>query len=73
VDWYPLAPWAGFALLGFAVGQACFPGGRRRFSVPQWSRQTSPLRLMGRHSLPIYLTHQLVLFPLFWLLVTVLP
>jgi uncharacterized membrane protein len=73
VDWYPLAPWAGFALLGFAAGRVCYPDGQRRFSVPQWSRQTSPLRLLGRHSLPIYLTHQLVLFPLFWLLVTVLP
>jgi len=73
VDWYPLAPWAGFAFLGFAVGQTCYPGGRRRFSLPPWGGQTSALRLLGRHSLPLYLTHQLVLFPLFWLLVTVLP
>jgi uncharacterized membrane protein len=67
VDWYPLAPWAGFAFLGFALGRALYPGGRRRFSVPHWERQSSPVRLLGRHSLPIYLTHQLVLFPLFWL------
>lgn len=69
IDWYPLAPWAGFAFLGFAVGQALYPGGRRRFSLPDWSRPTTPLRFLGRHALPIYLLHQLVLFPLAWLLV----
>jgi uncharacterized membrane protein len=73
VDWYPLAPWSGFAFLGFALGQTLYPGGRRRFSLPHWERQTAALRLMGRHSLVVYLTHQLVLFPLVWLLAAVLP
>jgi uncharacterized membrane protein len=73
VDWYPLAPWSGFAFLGFALGQTLYPGGRRRFSIPDWARQTAALRLMGRHSLVVYLTHQLVLFPLIWLLAAVLP
>jgi uncharacterized membrane protein len=73
VDWYPLAPWSGFAFLGFALGQTLYPDGRRRFSLPNWDRQTAALRLMGRHSLVVYLTHQLVLFPLVWLLAAVLP
>ncbi|NLE22140.1 MAG: DUF1624 domain-containing protein [Actinobacteria bacterium] len=73
VDWYPLAPWAGFAFLGFALGQAFYPRGRRSYSLPHWERQTAPLRLMGRHSLLIYLTHQLVLFPVVWLVAAVLP
>lgn len=72
VDWYPLAPWAGFAFLGFAIGQTWYPGGRRGFSLPRWDRRSAPLRLMGRHSLAIYLTHQLVLFPLLWALVAIL-
>jgi uncharacterized membrane protein len=73
VDWYPLTPWAGFAFLGFAAGLTAYPQGRRRFTPPPWERRTATLRLLGRHSLPIYLTHQLVLFPLFWLLVGLLP
>ncbi len=72
VDWYPLAPWSGFAFLGFALGQTLYPDGRRTYSLPHWERQTATLRLMGRHSLVIYLTHQLVLFPLVWLLATAL-
>jgi uncharacterized membrane protein len=73
VDWYPLAPWSGFAFLGFALGQTLYSDGRRRFSLPNWDRQTAALRLMGRHSLVVYLTHQLVLFPLVRLLAAVLP
>ncbi|HJW76423.1 MAG TPA: heparan-alpha-glucosaminide N-acetyltransferase [Thermoleophilia bacterium] len=73
VDWYPLAPWAGFAFIGFAVGRVLYQGRRHRFSLPKWDKQTGGLRVLGRHSLPIYLTHQLILFPLFWALVTVLP
>ncbi len=72
VDWYPLAPWAGFAFLGFAAGLVLYPAGRRRFSPPDWSRQTALLRLLGRHALPVYLTHQLALLPLAWLLAAVL-
>jgi uncharacterized membrane protein len=68
IDWYPLAPWAGFAFLGFAAGQMLYPDGRRRWSLPDWSRPAAPLRFLGRHALPLYLVHQLVLFPLAWLL-----
>jgi len=45
-----------------------YPAGRRRFRPPDWSRRTAPLRLLGHHALPVYLTHQLVLLPLAWLL-----
>ena len=72
VDWYPLAPWAGFAFLGFAVGRTLYAGGARRFALPDRSRATAPLEALGRHSLLIYLTHQVVLFPLFWLVAVVL-
>lgn len=73
VDWYPLAPWSGFAFIGFALGQTFYPDGRRGFALPHWDRQTATLGLMGRHSLLVYLTHQLILFPLVWLIATVLP
>jgi uncharacterized membrane protein len=73
VDWYPLAPWAGFAFLGFAVGRTLYVSGHRRFALHDLSTQTTPLRFLGRHALPIYLLHQLVLLPLAFLLAELLP
>lgn len=73
VDWYPLAPWAGFAFVGFALGRVLYQDGRPRYPVPSPPRTMRPLQLMGRHSLAIYLTHQLILFPLIWLLSAILP
>ncbi|MGE5228800.1 MAG: heparan-alpha-glucosaminide N-acetyltransferase [Deltaproteobacteria bacterium] len=72
VDWYPLAPWAGFAFLGFALGLTLYAGGRRRFPLRDLSAPTAPLRFLGRHALPVYLVHQLLLLPLAWLLAELL-
>lgn len=73
MDWYPFAPWGGFAFLGFALGRSLYPNGRRRLPLPDLGQQTRPLRALGRHALPIYLSHQLVLYPLALLLTHVLP
>lgn len=66
VDWYPLMPWLAPAVLGLAAGLALYPGGRRGswgdgMPEPRWA---VPAGLPGRHALPIYLTHQLVLIPI---------
>lgn len=62
-DYYPLLPWGGPALLGVAFGRWAYAGGKRRFALPSWA--TTPpirgLRLLGRHSLLIYLVHQPIL------------
>jgi uncharacterized membrane protein len=66
VDYYPLLPWGGFALLGVFAGYSLYPQGRRRFALPDWSN-TPPingLRFLGRHSLLIYLVHQPLLIGL---------
>lgn len=70
VDYYPLVPWAGFALVGTWVGRTLYPAGRRRLRTfpanpPRVARVLMPL---GRHSLLIYLTHQPVLFGVLFLL-----
>lgn len=67
VDWYPLLPWAGAALVGIAIGSKLYPGGHRgpllrRLSVA--SRVGSRAGAPGRHSLPFYLVHQPVLIAL---------
>lgn len=73
IDWYPLAPWAGFAFIGYALGLVLYRDGRRRYPIPDLARPTSPLRFLGRHALPVYLVHQLLLLPLAWALARLLP
>jgi uncharacterized membrane protein len=67
VDWYPLVPWAGAALMGAALGSLLYPGGRRGpwlRRLPHSSPSAVRAGLPGRHSLPIYLVHQPVLIVL---------
>jgi uncharacterized membrane protein len=63
VDYYPLLPWFGVALLGVAFGKTAYANGARKFSLPELGN-IAPIRLLrflGRHSLAVYLVHQLVL------------
>ena len=64
VDYYPVLPWFGFALVGVYLGFTLYPGGIRRYTIPDLS-QRAPVRALaylGRHSLAIYLIHQPILF-----------
>lgn len=60
VDYYPLAPWFGVALLGVVVGRTAYAEGRRRFLLNDFSAAPPLpwLRFLGRHSLAVYLIHQ---------------
>ena len=60
VDYYPIFPWFGPALLGVFAGLTLYPGGAPRFTLPDLSG-AAPVRglsFLGRHSLVIYLVHQ---------------
>jgi uncharacterized membrane protein len=75
VDWYPIFPWSGVALIGAFLGFSLYPDGVRCFELPRaaqraWSA-TVPVRglsFLGRHSLVIYLVHQPILMGLLILL-----
>jgi uncharacterized membrane protein len=63
-DYVPLAPWAGIAFAGIAVGHALL---RTRFralrplaSAPSW------LPWLGRHSLAVYMVHQPIMLAALW-------
>jgi uncharacterized membrane protein len=64
LDWRPLTPWSGFVFLGLAVMRMNL----RRLTgskLSQWRPAGSFSRALGwagRHSLPIYLIHQPILF-----------
>jgi uncharacterized membrane protein len=62
-DYFPLFPWFGVVLLGMFSGSLLYPGGRRRFGLPEISGFPAIrfLNYLGRHSLIIYFLHQPVL------------
>jgi len=63
VDYYPILPWFGMALVGLFAGHALYPDGRRRFALPNLSGvwPIRALSYLGQHALLIYLVHQPVL------------
>lgn len=69
LDYFPLLPWFGVALLGVFLGQRLYPGGRRRVDLPAWGGRPGIKGLvwLGRHSLAVYLLHQPILFALLYL------
>jgi uncharacterized membrane protein len=63
VDYFPLLPWFGVALLGVLIGQQLYPEGTRRFILPSWHEKPGIKELiwLGRRSLAVYLIHQPIL------------
>jgi uncharacterized membrane protein len=65
-DYVPLAPWAGFVLVGVTLGHALARSHYRPLAplakAPTW------LRFLGRHSLFVYMVHQPVLLGVLWIL-----
>jgi uncharacterized membrane protein len=64
VDYLPILPWMSYILFGISLGNLLYPGGKRRFPVPELSRLW-PIRafaFLGRHSLPIYVAHLPVIY-----------
>jgi len=64
LDYFPLLPWFGLVLLGLFIGQRLYPGGTRRFNLPDLDARPGleAFAWLGRRSLAIYLLHQPVLF-----------
>ena len=70
VDYYPVLPWFGLALVGIYVGHTLYANSVACFTLPDKS-QTPLIRelsFLGRHSLLIYIVHQPLLIGLLILL-----
>lgn len=64
IDYIPLIPWFGVFLLG--MGLANFlPADYKNTPAKNWMK---PVIWLGRHSLPFYLLHQVVVFAVLWLI-----
>lgn len=68
IDYFPLLPWFGLALIGMFFGNLVYPNGKRRIR-----RITNPFTnlfcFLGRHSLLIYLLHQPILIAVLYVFV----
>ncbi|MGA2105722.1 heparan-alpha-glucosaminide N-acetyltransferase [Methanoregula sp.] len=68
VDYTPIFPWMGLVLLGLALGEFAYPNGERRWALPKIPKRAfAPLEFLGRHSLIIYLVHQIVIVLIIYL------
>ena len=64
-DYVPLFPWMGVLLVGVALGHALL---RTRFAaLAPLAHLPAPLRVLGRHSLLVYLVHQPLMLGALWL------
>jgi uncharacterized membrane protein len=67
-DFSPFFPWLGVTMIGVWIGSQV------KSRKPMWAQKQEIPRLsrLGRHSLVLYMTHQLVLYPLAWVVAQVL-
>lgn len=70
VDYYPLLPWFGVVLIGIFLGNSLYPEGKRRYAVKDRStvKIVSFFCFLGKHTLVIYLVHQLIIVGILHLL-----
>jgi uncharacterized membrane protein len=66
-DYVPLAPWAGIAFVGMALGHALAQGAYK--AIAPLARSPAWLRFLGRHSLAVYMVHQPILLAILWVAV----
>lgn len=63
-DFFGMVPWFGYFLIGTFLGKTLYK--RRESLVPNLDgKYASMFKFLGRHSIWVYLTHQIILFALF--------
>jgi uncharacterized membrane protein len=69
LDYFPLLPWFGVVLIGVFLGNSLYQNNKRNFSLKDYSQfiGSRGLCFLGRHSLIIYLLHQLIIVGLLYL------
>lgn len=70
LDYFPLLPWFGVVLIGIFLGNTLYKNNTRIFTLKEAPRFIGVrlLCFLGRHSLVIYLLHQLIIVGILYLL-----
>jgi uncharacterized membrane protein len=70
LDYFPLLPWFGVVLVGVFLGNSFYKNNTRMFPLREYSSVlvVRGMCFLGRHSLVIYLLHQLVIIGVLYLL-----
>jgi uncharacterized membrane protein len=70
LDYFPLLPWFGVVLIGIFLGNSLYKNNTRTLPLNDYSKFSAicGLCFLGRHSLIIYLLHQLVIIGLLYLI-----
>ena len=70
LDYFPLLPWFGIVLIGIFLGNSLYHNNTRKFRVKNYSHSIISrfLCFLGRHSLIIYLLHQLIIVGILYFL-----
>jgi uncharacterized membrane protein len=70
LDYFPLLPWFGVVLIGIFLGNNLYQNNTRSFRLKDHSQLiiNRVLCFLGRHSLIIYLLHQLLIVGILYLL-----
>jgi len=69
LDYFPLLPWVGVVLVGIFLGNSLYQNNIRSFRLKDYSQFiiTRLFCFLGRHSLIIYLLHQLIIVGILYL------
>jgi uncharacterized membrane protein len=69
IDYFPLLPWFGVVLIGVSIGNTFYVNGIRKFALNDKTHLliVKIITFLGRHSLIIYLIHQVILIGIFTL------
>ena len=70
LDYFPLLPWFGVVLIGVFMGNTLYKDNERKFKLKDVSKNIviSFMCFLGRHSLIIYLLHQLIIVGIIYLI-----
>lgn len=69
LDYFPLLPWLGVVLIGIFLGNTFYHGSKRKFELKDIPQNIAVkfMCYLGRHSLIIYLLHQLIIVAIIYL------
>ena len=72
MDYFPIFPWFGLILIGIYLGNTFYPAGKRKIKIrAKPNRLESLMCFLGRHSLPIYFLHIMIITAIIYLMTSI--